>query len=80
MICDKVVCRPMAEPYIIKKIENYKIAVISIISPEVFLFFPKDKIKNSKVLNYLPNLREKYKIFKEKGRLNSCPFSYESLF
>lgn len=57
MICDETACRAVTEPYLIKKIGNYKVALIGIISPEVFLLFPSDKIKHLIILDYLPILK-----------------------
>jgi len=50
-VCQGETCSYLAPSHLIKEIGNIKVGVISIISPKVFTFFPKDKIKGLKVLS-----------------------------
>ncbi len=49
--CEGDVCSYLAPSHLIKEIGNLKIGIISVISPKVFIFFPRDKTKDFKVLS-----------------------------
>jgi len=56
--CNDEMCFPLLEkPYLIKKVNEINVALVSIINPDVFLLFPKDKTKNIKVLNHIEYLK-----------------------
>lgn len=48
-ICQDVACSYLAPSHLIKEIGSYTVGIISIISPEVFTFFPKELINDLKV-------------------------------
>lgn len=49
--CQGETCTYLAPSHLIKNIGDLKVGIISVISPKVFNFFPKDKIKDLKVLS-----------------------------
>lgn len=50
-VCEGEKCSSLAPSHLIKTVGGFKVGIISIISPKVFTFFPKDKIKDLKVLS-----------------------------
>jgi peroxiredoxin len=55
--CDEKMCYPFnKERYIIKKVGDVRIAVLGVINPDIFFLFPKDKMKNVKVINTIEYL------------------------
>ena len=50
-VCEGEKCSSLAPSHLIKTVGGFKVGIISIISPKVFIFFPKDKIKDMKVLS-----------------------------
>jgi 2',3'-cyclic-nucleotide 2'-phosphodiesterase (5'-nucleotidase family) len=56
--CDDKMCSPFSvKPYIIKKMGGYNVACISVINPNIFFLFPKDKMKNIKVRDHIGYLK-----------------------
>jgi len=49
--CQGETCSYLTSSHLVKQIGNIKVGIISIISPKVFAFFPKDKIQGLKVLS-----------------------------
>ncbi len=49
--CQGDTCSYLAPSHLIKEIGNLKVGIISVISPKVFTFFPRDKMKDFKVLS-----------------------------
>ncbi|MBN1621196.1 MAG: redoxin domain-containing protein [Endomicrobiales bacterium] len=65
--CDDKMCYPFNDkPYITKKVCGANVSIISILNPNIFFLFPKDQLKNVKILNHIeylkkiiPEIREK---------------------
>ena len=63
--CNETMCYPLTKPYLIKEVNNVKIAILSIIDKDVFTLFPKEKISGIKIIdhreylkNIIPELRK----------------------
>lgn len=57
--CDDKMCYPFnKDRYIIKKVGDVKIGIISVLNPEIFFLFPKDKLKDVKILNMMEYLKD----------------------
>lgn len=58
--CDDKMCYPFNEkPFIIKQVSDIKVALVSILNPNIFFLFPKDKLKKveiAKHMEYLKNI------------------------
>ncbi|MEK6647125.1 MAG: redoxin domain-containing protein [Candidatus Firestonebacteria bacterium] len=67
-VCTLTNCRPLGKSYIIKEIGKYKVAVIGIVSPKAFTFFPKAIKENLKFSDPKERISE---ILQEiKGKVN----------
>ncbi|MDI6781795.1 MAG: redoxin domain-containing protein [bacterium] len=65
-ICQDKACTYLAPSHLIKEIGSFTVGIISIISPEVFTFFPKDIIKNLEVSDPVKQVQGFVEAFRDK--------------
>ena len=52
-VCTDKICTPFSEkPYIIKQSGKVKVAIISVLNPDIFALFPKSKMNDIEIRNY----------------------------
>lgn len=49
--CDEKMCWNLTDGYKIKEVSGVRVAIISIINPDIFVLFPKDKVKGVEIRN-----------------------------
>ncbi|MEK7813396.1 MAG: redoxin domain-containing protein, partial [Candidatus Desantisbacteria bacterium] len=65
-ICQDKTCSYLAPSHLIKEIGSFTVGIISIISPEVFTFFPKDLIKNLEIADPVKQVQGFVQAFRDK--------------
>jgi len=65
-LCDEKLCWDVTQPYMVKKIGRYNVGILSVVSPDIFAFYPEKITKGLKIkdpvetLNtYIPEVRKK---------------------
>jgi 2',3'-cyclic-nucleotide 2'-phosphodiesterase (5'-nucleotidase family) len=69
-ICTEDRCIPLSKHYIIKRIGNYRIGILGVISESAFTFFPKDNISKLKIHDVNKTLKRFINILREKEKVD----------
>jgi 2',3'-cyclic-nucleotide 2'-phosphodiesterase (5'-nucleotidase family) len=57
-MCDDKVCWDLTSSYIIKEVDGVKVAILGVFNPDVFLFYPEDKLKGFKIENHIDVIKQ----------------------
>jgi peroxiredoxin len=68
-MCDDKTCWDLTKAYVIKEIDGVKVAILGVFNPDVFLFYPEDKLKGFKIENHVDVIKKMIIPLREKADL-----------